>query len=167
VVVSEFSGSPGPAVSIGNDPLQLFSLFFTDDLISSIVRETNHYASTVLAEQHSPHHWSTIPEEFRAYCGFLILMGINHLPEIRDYWSTNPQLHYAPIADRISRDRFEEVTRYLHFVDNDTLPSRGEPGFSRLQKVQPVLSAIKERCLAVYKPHCQVAIDEAMIPFKG
>jgi len=93
-------------------------------------------------------------------------MGINHLPEIRDYWSTNPQLHYAPIADRISRDRFE-VTRYFHFIDNDTLLPRGEPGFSSLQKVQPVLSAIKERCLAVYKPHCQVAIDEAMIPFKG
>jgi len=157
----------GPAVSIGNDPLQLFSLFFTDDLVSSIVLETNHYASTVLAEQHSPHQWSTTPEEFRAYCGFLILMGINHLPEIRDYRSTNPQLHYVPIADRISRDRFKEVTRYLHFVDNNTLPSRREPGFSRLQKVQPVLSAIKERCLAVYKPHCQVAIDEAMIPFKG
>jgi len=84
-----FSGSPGPAVSIGNDPLQLSSLFFTD-LIPSIVRETNHYASTVLAEQHSPHQWSTTPEEFRAYCGFLILMGINHLPEIRDYCSTNP-----------------------------------------------------------------------------
>jgi len=54
VVVSEFSRLPGPAVSIGSDPLQLFSLF-TDNLFSSIVQETNHYASTVLAEQHSPH----------------------------------------------------------------------------------------------------------------
>ncbi len=62
----------------------------------------------------------------------MILMVINHLPEIRDYWSTNPLLRYHPIADRISRDRFEEVTRYLHFVDNSTLPARGEPGFSRL-----------------------------------
>ena len=49
------------------------------------------------------------------------LMGINKLPEIRDYWSTNEFLCYAPIADRISRDRFEQITRYLHFVDSDTL----------------------------------------------
>ena len=94
-------------------------------------------------------------------------MGINKLPEIRDYWSTNKQLRYAPIADRISRDRFEEITRYLHFVDNETLPARGEQGFSRLQKVEPVISHMKDKFKSVYYPHCQCSIDEAMIPFKG
>lgn len=94
-------------------------------------------------------------------------MGINKLPEIRDYWSTDQYLHYAPIADRISRDRFEQITRHLHFVDNSILPARGEPGFSRLQKVQPVLTAIKERLHSVYSPHCQLSVDEAMVPFKG
>ena len=77
--------------------------------------------------------------------GFQILMGVNHLPEIRDYWSTDPKLHYSPIADRITRDRFEEITRYLHFVDNDELPNRGEEGFSRLQKVDPVIDHLKDR----------------------
>ncbi len=165
--MTEFSGSPGPAIPLGSDPLQLFSLFFDDNVINLIVREANRYASTIPSTQRSRRQWSTTPEEIRAYLGFSILMGINHLPEIRDYWSTSPLLHYSPIADRISRDRFEEVTRYLHFVDNDTLPSRGELGFSRIQKVQPILMAMKERCLSVYKPHCEVAVDEAMIPFKG
>ena len=76
-------------------------------------------------------------------------------------------LHYAPIADRISRDRFEEITRYLHFVDNDILPARGEEGFSLLQKVEPVISHLKAKFKSVYYPHCQCSIDEAMIPFKG
>ena len=99
--------------------------------------------------------------------GFMILMGINKLPEIRDYWSTNEYLHYVPIADRISRDRFEQITHYLHFTDNDSLPSRGEEGYSRLQKVDPVISHLKDRFKSVYYPHCEVSIDEAMIPFKG
>ena len=94
-------------------------------------------------------------------------MGINILPEIRDYWSTDEKLHYSPIASRISRDRFEEITRYLHFANNEALPGRTEEGYNRLQKVDPVVSAIRERCRTVYSPHCENAIDEAMVPFKG
>ena len=57
--------------------------------------------------------------------------------------ATRPLINYSffPIADRITRDRFEEITRYLHFVDNDSLP-RGEEGYSRLQKVDPVITAL-------------------------
>jgi hypothetical protein len=94
-------------------------------------------------------------------------MGINRLPEIRDYWSTDKNHTYAPIADRITRDRFEEITRYLHFADNDKLPACGEDGFLHLQKVDPVISALKQRFKSAYYPHSQLSVDEAMIPFKG
>ena len=134
-------------------------------MMSKIVEETNRYAEQCLRGTNK--QWSTDAEEIQAYFGFMILMGINKLPEIRDYWSTNKHLHYAPIADRISRDRFEEITRYLHFVDNDILPARGEEGFSLLQKVEPVISHLKAKFKSVYYPHCQCSIDEAMIPFKG
>ena len=147
------------------DPLGLLSLFFDDSLISLIVDETNRYATQAL--QGTEKEWSTNAEEIKAYLGFMILMGVNKLPEIRDYWSTNEFLHYSPIADRITRDRFEQITRYLHFADNDTLPARGEEGFSRLQKVDPIISALKHNFQSAYYPHCQVSIDEAMIPFKG
>ena len=125
------------------DPLGLFSLFFDDKLVSLIVEETNRYARQVL--EGTTKQLSTDAKEIRAYFGFMILMGINQLPEIRDYWSTDRNLHYGPVADRISRDRFEEITHYLHFVDNTTLRSRGEDGFSRLQKVEPVINTLKDK----------------------
>ena len=121
----------------------------------------------MLRAKGSDKEWTTSGDEIRAYFGFMILMGINRLPEIRDYWSTNQLLHYSPIANRISRDRFEEITRYLHFVDNTFLSARGEPNFSRLQKIQPILTTIRERLSSTYAPHCQVSVDEAMVPFKG
>ena len=101
--------------------------------MSLIVNETNRYAEQTL--QGTNKEWSTNEEEIQAYVGFMILMGINHLPEIRDYWSVSEYFRYAPIAERISRDRFQEITRYLHFVDN-SLPAKGK-GFSRTQKVDP------------------------------
>ena len=156
---------PGPKVPLPSDPLGLFSLFFDNTLVDLIVEETNRYAEQTL--QGTNKEWSTDAQEIRAYMGFMILMGINQLPEIRDYWSTNEFLHYAPIANRISRDRFEQITRYLHFTDNDVLPSRDAVNFSRLQKVDPVIDHLKEKFKSAYYPHCEVSIDEAMIPFKG
>ena len=158
-----FSGLCGPTVPISADPLELFSLFFDNVVIDLIVRETNRYAAQCRGDD----TWETNAEEIRAYLGFQILMGINQLPEIRDYWAKDERLHYAPIADRISRRRFEEVSRYLHFVDNATLPKRGEDGYQRLQKILPIITTIRERCLLVYTPKAQNSIDEAMIPFKG
>ena len=158
-----FSGDNGPAVPICSDPVELFSLFFDDHVIGLIVTETNRYAALCRGDN----TWKTNKEEIRAYFGFHVLMGINQLPEIRDYWATDERLHYAPIAERVARNRFEEITRYLHFVDNSTLPARGEDGYTRLQKVQPIISAIRERCLSTHRPMAENSIDEAMIPFKG
>ena len=78
-------------------------------------------------------------DELKAYLGFCILMGINRLPALDDYWSSDPTLRYSPIADRISRDHFREISRYLHFVDNSTLQPKGSPGYDRLGKVRPVI----------------------------
>lgn len=124
----------GPTVSLPHNPLEVFGLFFTPAIMLHMVSETNRYAALCL--QSTNEQWSTNEDELRAYLGFCILMGIVREPEIRDYWSHDELLHYKPIAERISRKRFEEISRYLHFADNATLPQRGQPGFHRLQKVK-------------------------------
>ena len=97
---------------------------------------------------------------------------------------SNSHGHKPPARDQglLVNRQLAEVLRYcrqdqprqvrgdhevLHFVDNDNLPARGEEGFSRLQKVDPVISALKDRFKSTYYPHCQLSVDEAMIPFKG
>ena len=34
-------------------------------------------------------------EELKAYIGFCILMGLVPLPELSDYWTSDPYFHYA------------------------------------------------------------------------
>ena len=61
--------------------------------------------------------WTKITvEEFMAYMGFMILMGLIKLPSIFDYWKKDDTYHYSPIASRIMRDRFLEISRHLHFA---------------------------------------------------
>ena len=96
-------------------------------------------------------------EEIRAYFRFMIIMGSQRLL-MRNSTST---LHLVALETTLS-----EISRYLHFVDNSTLPSRNDPGYHRLQKVLPLIIAIKERCVHNYNPHPQNSIDEPVMPFK-
>ena len=60
-------------------------------------------------------HWETDSDEIKAYFGFCILMGMNKLPNLYDYWSSEEAFHYMPVVSRISRKCFLEIQRYLHF----------------------------------------------------
>ena len=112
--------------------------------------------------------WTQVTvEELRAFFGFAILMSINSLPSIKDYWKRDPLFHYPAIADRITRDRFLEISRYLHFVDNDTLQPRGSDGYDNLGKVRPLLTHFADKFAGLYQPNKEVAVDEAMIKFTG
>ena len=119
----------GPQVPSSRDPLEMFSHFFDEDVLSVIVHETNLFAAQSLAAANRDTTWETTIEELKAYLGFMLVMGVNRLPEVRDYWSRDEKLHNSFIASRITRDRFEEISRYLHFTDNMTLPARDEPGY--------------------------------------
>ena len=62
----------------------------------------------------------------------------------------------------MSRDRFLQIFWNLHLCD----PTLG-PGGPRCMKVQPLLNLLCPRFEAGFKPGKFVAVDEAMIAFKG
>ncbi len=166
-----FTQETGPTVQVGANPTELFLSMFTPELIDDIVQETNRYAALCLKAVHSGGGtvptWETDGEELKAYFGFCVYMGMNRLPDLYDYWSLDEAFHYFPVASRITRKRFLEIQRYLHFANNETIIGRGEPGFDRLAKVRPVLESLRQSFLTKYRPHRENAIDEAMIKFKG
>ena len=113
-------------------------------------------------------HWDEVTtEELLAFFGFMIFMGLVRLPALHDYWKKDEIYNYNPIASRISRDRFFELQRYLHFANNSQLSARGTPGYNKLGKVQPVITSLLIQFEDTYYLHRDVSVDEAMIPFKG
>ena len=154
-------------VPVPSTPLGVFQLFFTDDLLKEIVCESNLYAKQVLGDE-AFKVWQPISkEELKAFIGFCLLMGNNRLPALEDYCKRDPFLPYGPIADRISRQRFRDLFRCQHFADNETLVPRGVGGHDLLGKVRPLIDYLSSRFADTYHPHCQVAVDEAMIKFQG
>ena len=95
----------GPQEVVPNSALGTFFLF-TQNLLEYIVQQINKFALDCMGEE-KYETWDKINvDDLRAFMGFIILMGIVHLPSIGDYWKKDEMCHCAPIASRISRKRF-------------------------------------------------------------
>ncbi|XP_043464126.1 piggyBac transposable element-derived protein 4-like [Leptopilina heterotoma] len=143
-------------------PSHIFRLFFSDNFIDIIVEQTNLYS-----EQSDTSFVKTTKEEVLKFIPINIVMGIKRLPAIRDYWSTNPQLHDSFISSIMPVNRFFSILSCLHFNDNSIAPKRNEPGFDKLFKIRPMLTELSENFLKYYNHTKNQSIDESMIKFKG
>lgn len=140
-------------------PVDYFKYFVTNDLLETIVLETNLYA----IQKNS--NFRTDTEEIKKYFGVIVIMGIVKMPRYRCYWSK--MLNYPVVTECFSRNRFEDMTKYLHFVNNDTIVTDlKSPEYDKFAKVRPLLNYIREACMKV---ECEnkCSIDEQIIPFKG
>ena len=167
MIVENFDQPVGAAVPIPDTVRGVFELIFVRDFINHIVVETNRYARTVMGEDRY-RKWDKVEaDDMYAYFGIMIMMGLVELPSLHDYWQRDPLFHCPAIAKRMARDRFLEIHKCLHFVNNGGLIPPGDPGYDRLCKVRGVLDMIEEKFASLYNPSRENAIDEAMVPYKG
>ena len=161
-----FAGYPGLQQGLLCDdptPKDFFFLFFTPALWTTMKEETNRYAVDWAARHpraESSHMkaWVDVTEEeLQCYLALRILMGIVKLPEVKNYWSTDPLLRQPTFPANMSRDRFAQITSKLHFKDND-LPHQGDPLF----KIRPVVDTLLRTFKDVYVPHQTISIDESL-----
>jgi len=94
--------------------------------------------------------------------GLHFLMGVKKMPEIKNYWSTDELLHCPIIGSKMSRNRFLEILRTLHFSDNkfpninDRFWKLGSYLADILGKFQDAINAGKFLCM-----------NESLVGFKG
>ena len=89
----------------------------------------------------------------------IMIMGVIPLPSVYDYWSRCFQI--LAIADVMPRNRFLELRRYLHFVDNTATHDSDD----KLFKIRPVVEAVRNECVKV-TPEEYHSVDKQIIPSK-
>lgn len=85
-------------------------------------------------------------------------MGIIKMPSYRDYCSKD--FRYALIADIMPLKKYEQIRRFLHFVDNTEVTD------DRYFKLRPLLEKVRRNCLQ-FEEECDFSIDEMMVAYKG
>lgn len=166
-----FTATESINVNIPNNAtaLQYFQVFFDNSIILTIVEETNRRANLFLANQETLTRsnkglrWiDTTPEEIKTFIGVCCLSGNITFPKIARQWSKDP-LYYHPIFGKsMSRNRFTTILRMLRFVNHADVDVN-----DRLHKIRPILNAIIENIKSAFYPGQHLAIDEAMILWRG
>ncbi|OXA56944.1 PiggyBac transposable element-derived protein 4 [Folsomia candida] len=104
--------------------MELFLKLFTNEIQHEVVTQTNAFADQT--GDCCTRRWSSWQElneqELLKFLAVRMLMGVNRLPEMKQYWSKDPLLQYPIISKIMKQDRYFEILKYLHFSDN-TRPS--------------------------------------------
>ncbi|XP_064483045.1 piggyBac transposable element-derived protein 3-like [Ornithodoros turicata] len=135
-------------------PYQYFSELFDKDLVDDIVRQSNLYAR----QKDIRTNFTADSDSIQRFMGACLYMGLYQMPGSKRYWSSRCGI--AQVQAALSRKKFEELKRYLHFSDNSLNQSGG------ISKVAPLLGSVRKNLRKISMEQC-LSVDEQVIPFKG
>ena len=168
----------GPQVNIEKNakPVDLFNIYFDDNILQQIVTFTNANAAKKRNENPQKHKgkWTdTTIEEIHAFMATMIIMNnIVCLPRFERYFQAKQQSKWyasAPgVSNIFSRDRYVQLKCNIYFCDpHMRVPDCRDPEHDKLYKIRPIVSHLQNKFDAVYECEKNISIDESMIPFKG
>lgn len=133
-------------------------LFFSDDLVTLMVTQTNLYAEQFIAQNPTstyaqPHRWTLVhAKEMVKFWGLVLHMGLVKKPSIRSYWSTDILYHTPMFRMAKSRTHFEAILRFLHYSDNAQCPPHVHSNYDRLYKLRPLIDHFSAKFSQAYTP---------------
>ncbi|XP_034066448.1 piggyBac transposable element-derived protein 2-like [Gymnodraco acuticeps] len=138
-------------------PLQYFQQFFSEDILESIVQQSNLYAM-----QNNPNKpLNLTTKELEQFLGTVVYMSLFGLPRTRMFW--NKACRVSQVADTMTLNRWEAIKKYLHFSNNE---DRQEEGNDPLHKIRPLVTHLISKLKSIPMRE-KLAVDEQMVPFKG
>ncbi|XP_073342855.1 piggyBac transposable element-derived protein 4 [Pagrus major] len=164
---------PGVKLSRGDNrtPLDFFKLFFSDDAVETLCRNTNKQAARSTARGVKDGWTDVGVPEFYSYIGLIFYMSMVKLKNIADFWREN-SIFTIPFPSQVmSRDRYQALSWNVHMSDpdedriNDTKTGTSE--HDRLFRVKPLMDSIQRACKSFYHPSRSLVVDERMVPCKG
>ena len=127
-------------------------------MLKHIVLQTNLYAN----RDKNNKKFKVLECEMQKFLGIILLSGYHTVPEEQQYWSTQPDLRVEIVAKTMSRNRYLEIKKYMHFADNLQLT----PG-NKISKISPLYDMINKNLVQFDIFHSLVSIDESMVPYFG
>ena len=116
-------------------PVGQFECFFDKLVIEHIVSETNEYATA-----QGQHDFKTTCDEMYAFIAILLVSGYAPLSRRNLYWENADDVYNADIATSMTRNRFDQIMKYIHLADNLNLAPN-----DKVAKVRPLLDLLDQR----------------------
>lgn len=154
-VTAVYNRRPGVKVPLPENPTaaDYFFLFWDPPMWQKLIVETNRYRAQQVATKgvaESAPTWRNVTEaEMKTFVGLCLMMGVIRLPNRRDYWRVTEKcwLAHTKFGQAMSRNRFDDLWRYLHAQDV-TRPDGGD----KLFKLRWFLNHLINKYRDVYTP---------------
>ena len=94
--------------------------------------------------------------------GLLVARVLSPFKSKRGHWGTKRSgaVPMGTFGEFMSRNRFEEITKFLHFSDNESPLARTD----RAWKIRPILNTVEVTFKQGFVLGSRVALDEGMLP---
>jgi hypothetical protein len=154
-------------------PLDFFLLFWLVDMLRTVVQMTNLYAMAVQDDYSTRggHRWYRLTiAELLLFFGILMLMVLKKLLSVHLHWSRkHTDLFQSPvIRSAMSWNRFEDVLKYIHLVDNKKVcVDKSDPNYSKIAKTAWLIDDHNKLYSKFWNPEKNLCIDEMMVRYTG
>ena len=154
-----------------DNPLFWFDKFWTHRMTTITVRQTNLFQSQsdsdLSPSKDASHGWYPLSSaEWDIFMACLFVMGVESGPvSPTRLWSGSTVRDRAIKA--MSRNRFKEIKRFLHFADKTKDKKKEEQGYDCLYKVRTLLTELQKQCRENWNPSQFLSMDEMDVPFCG
>lgn len=166
-VVTLFTEAAGPhhQLAKNSDALDFFNLLFPDALVGLITTETNAHAKTCRFLGRRLPDWVpvTVPE-VKAFIGLVILMGIQNLPDISHYWSSNRYGGSHTFCRTMALERFRQIAANIRMGGFTADEYSGGTSSEPRRIFGPMLDLLAGAMWDTYRPNCSLVIDQAHLP---
>ncbi|KAE9262882.1 hypothetical protein PR003_g33369, partial [Phytophthora rubi] len=105
------------------------------------------------------------PHEIVRFIGLLVARALEPRREsLSRHWITKVEgaVSRGTFGQFLSRDRFQDIARYLHFNDNEKQADSDDRAF----KIRPIKQALQKTFFRGYRLGARISFDEGMVPMR-
>ncbi|CAC5424426.1 unnamed protein product [Mytilus coruscus] len=104
----------------------------------------------------------------QGFLGVLFNMGLNRKSSIKEYWNRKNVSQSTPwFRMTFSRNRFQNVLRFLHIVDCKKIPARNNQNYNPASRIKQLIDFVNRKFLHYYRPRRELSVDETLVGTKG
>lgn len=148
-----------PEIMQLRSPIEIFNLFFDDEILDMIVLHTNHAARVKNIET----RFTVSSNEIRQFIGILVFMSVVRCPNTPFYWG---QYGIPTIQNAMPRNKFNAIKQYLSFADASKRKKRGEDGYDAIFRIRALSDGLNAKFDAIPKT-ARLCVDEQMCSTKA
>jgi len=160
------------AVENQADVMRYFDHFIPPEHIEIVVDQTNLYAQQQIAKMPRPVTKHALSEEWKPVTviemkkknpWFDFCNWYSPKTKIGMYWSKRGIFQTPIFPQKMSRNRFQLIQKYLHFNENNAAGTNEE----RFYKIRIILYTVVNNFRTNYIPDREISLDESMLGWRG